>query len=122
VNESYGIYNSLGVDNALFLANKKRTYSIFGVEVNEKDFEKIKSELFDKLKGWKPTFNNLKSLYSKSGGEWKCTPIPFADEISKQEAWKDMPKEAVEYLKGLKYFNAEMFKKITGINVKESEE
>ena len=71
--------------------------------------------LSEKADGWKPTFNNLKSLYLKSGREWKKTPIPNAEEISKEEAWKDMPKEMVEYIKSLPEFDAEMFFEITGI-------
>ena len=37
------------------------------------------------------------------------------------EAWKDMPREAIDYVKTLPEFNAEMFKRITGIDVSETE-
>lgn len=70
-----------------------------------------------KLNGWVPTFNNLKSLYLKSGSSWKLTPIPNAKEISKKEAWESMPKEAIEYIKSLEEFDKDMFEEITGIEV-----
>ena len=67
------------------------------------------------LNGWTPTFNNLKSLYLKSGSDWKSTPIPNAEEIQKEEAWESMPKPAIAYLKTLKEFSMEIFEEITGI-------
>ncbi len=33
------------------------------------------------------------------------------------EAWKDMPIEAIEYLKSLPEFDANIFKRVTGIDV-----
>ena len=38
------------------------------------------------------------------------------------EAWKDMPQEAIDYLKGLPEFNAKIFKRVTGIDVNKEEE
>ena len=49
VNCSYGISNSFGVDSALFLANKPRTYSIFGHEVSERRFLEVEEILYSKL-------------------------------------------------------------------------
>ena len=114
-NWSSGVLNSFGVDGALFLTNKPRTYSIFGKTVTKARFEDVQVKLFGLLNGWKPTFNNLKSLYLKSGGEWTRTPIPNAKEISKQEAWADMPKVAIEYIKSLHEYDAAMFDEITGL-------
>ena len=115
VNGSYGILNSFGVDNTLFLADKPRTYSIFGKEVTENRFIEVKDKLFNLLGDWKPTFNNLKSLYLKSGGKWARTPIPNAKELSIKEAWEGMSQKAIEYIKSLPEYDAEIFKKITGI-------
>lgn len=117
VNRSYGVLNSFGVDNALFISDKKREYSIFGRKVSEERFERVYSNLHVHLDGWKPTFNNLKCLYLKYGSDWKKTPIPNAEEIQKEEAWRDMPVGAIEYLRTLPEFNSEMFFKITGIKV-----
>ena len=115
VNYSFGITNSFGVDSALFLANKPRTYSIFGHEVSERRFLEVEEILYNKLNGWRPTFNNIKALYLANGSDWKLTPIKDAEEIIKKEAWASMPKEAVEYVKSLPEYDAEMFREITGI-------
>ena len=117
VNRSYGILNSYGVSNALFLANKTQTYTIFGKNVTKEKFNEVWITLHRKLNGWVPTFNNLKSLYLKSGSDWELTPIPNAKEISKKEAWGSMPKEAIEYIKSLEEFDKDMFEEITGIEV-----
>ena len=115
VNRSYGVLKCYGVDNALFLANKPRTFSIFGKEVTEERFNEVYGRLQRALNGWTPTFNNLRGLYRKFRNDWKLVPIPEAAEISKEEAWKDMPKEAIEYVASLPEFDAAMFKEITGI-------
>lgn len=118
VNWSFGILNSYGVDSALFLANKKRTYSIFGKRVSEDRFDEVQCNLYQRLNGWRPTFNNIKALYLKNGSDWKLTPIKNAKEIARQEAWRDMPREAVEYVASLPEFDADMFFEITGIDLK----
>ena len=58
---------------------------------------------------WSPTFNNLKSLYLKSGSNWEKTPIPDARKLQIKEAWEGMPKEAIKYLKSLPEFDAKIF-------------
>ena len=116
VNKSYGIDNCFGVSNVLFTNNKKADYLLFGKKISQKRWEKINNEFRQLLNGWTPTYNNLKSLYIKSRNEWKSTPIPNAKEIQKKEAWKDMPKEAIKYLKKLKEFDKKIFKDITGLN------
>ena len=118
VSRSFGILNSYGVDCALFLANKKRVYLIFGKEVSEGRFLEVENNLYEKLGSWRPTFNNIKALYLKNGSDWKLTPIKNAEEISKQEAWKDMPREAVEYVASLPEFDADMFFEITCIDLR----
>ena len=88
---------------------------IFGIAVTKKRFDKVRKTLYEKLGDWRPTFNNLKSLYLKHGSKWERTPIPDAKEISKEEAWAEMPKEAISYVKSLPEFNGDMFFEITGI-------
>ena len=118
VNGSFGILNSYGVDCALFLANKKRVYLIFGKEVSEGRYLEVKNNLYEKLGIWKPNFNNIKALYLKNGSDWKLTPIKNAEEIARQEAWRDMPREAVEYIASLPEFDADMFFEITCIDLR----
>ena len=115
VNESYGILDCYGVSNALFLANKPQEYTIFGKTVDKNYWDRVQNNLVRLLNGWIPTFNNLKSLYLQYGSDWKLTPIPRAAEISKEEAWRDMPREAIEYIKSLPEFDGDMFYEITGI-------
>lgn len=38
------------------------------------------------------------------------------------EAWKDMPEEAIEYIKSWPEFDASIFKRVTGIDVNEKDE
>lgn len=119
VNWSFGILNSYGVDCALFLANKKRVYLIFGKEVSEGRYLEVKNNLYEKLGIWEPNFNNIKALYLKNGSDWKLTPIKNAEEIARQEAWRDMPREAVEYVASLPEFDADMFFEITCIDLRQ---
>ena len=90
-------------------------YKVFGKRVSEKRFNEVWKKLHEKLNGWTPIFNNLKALYLANGSDWTLTPIDKAEEIQKEEAWKDMPKVAVEYIKSLPEFDADMFFEITGI-------
>ena len=52
----------------------------------------------------------------KGNQEWWSFCFPQLKEIDEQEAWNKMPKEMLEYIKNLPEFNAEIFKKITGID------
>jgi hypothetical protein len=97
--------------------NKKNEYYLFNKKVKKERWEEIQLKLYRRLNGWHPEFNNLKYLYLKSGLEWKKTPIPKAEEVQKEEAWKDMPKVAVEYLASLPEFDKKIFEGITGIEV-----
>ena len=115
VNRSFGIHNSYGVDNALFMADKPRQCSIFGKAVTEERFNEVWRELQLKLNGWLPSYNNIKSLYLKAGSDWKLTPIANAEKLSVKDAWAGMPKEAVDYVRSLPEYDAEMFAKITGM-------
>jgi hypothetical protein len=90
---------------------------LFNKEVSDDRIREVKSRYNSLVGDWHPQFNNLKALYLKHGSEWKNTPIPNAEELSKQEAWADMPQAAIDYLKGLPEFDAKVFEEITGINV-----
>lgn len=126
VNRSYGIYKSNGVSNALFLADKKESFSIFGVEVEQERFEEVRENLYNRLNGWIPKFNNAFELYVQNGSDWKKVKASeiystLENDDEPYEAWKDMPKTAIEYVMSLPEFNAKMFKRITGIDVEQQE-
>ena len=127
VNYSYGVLNSFGVDNAIFLADKKRTFSIFDKEVSEERFNEVWSEIYNKANNWYPKFNNAFELYLKNGNDWEKVNASEIKETLEDwkkpyEAWKDMPKELLSYIKSLEEFNSEMFKTITGIDTDKKEE
>ena len=126
VNWSYGILNCSGVDRAIFLADKKRSFSIFGKKVKEDRFNEVWNVLFSKLNGWYPRFNNAVYLYQKCGNDWEkvnaseiCGTLKNWDKPYK--AWKDIPKEALEYIQNLPEFDAKMFQRITGFDIEVKE-
>jgi len=120
VNGSYGVLNCFGVDREIFNANKTRTHKIFGKEVTEDRWNDVWGKLHEKLNGWKPEFNNAFELYIKTGKNWKKVKASeitgtLEDHNQPYEAWKNMPQEAIDYVKSLPEFNAEIFEAVTGI-------
>ena len=114
-NDCIGSYDCFGIANDIFSAHKEETYTIFGREISKERFKEVKQKILELWGKWYPKFNNLHTLYLKSGSKWEETPIPNAKEISKEEAWADMPKEAVKYIQSLPEFNQETFTEITGL-------
>ena len=110
----YGVINCSGLANALFAADKKSPYAIFGKEVSEERFNEVKNTI-DKLnKGWIPAPTNTKELYLMVGSDWKKVPLYRVKEKTQAEVWADMPAATVEYIKSLPEFDAQIFKQITG--------
>ena len=62
-------------------------------------------------------FCKVGALRKENGELWENVPVPKISGISNIEAYKDMPKELIEYFKSLPEFDAEIFKEITGIEV-----
>ena len=119
INGSFGVINSYGVDHALFLADKPREYTKFGSKDSKDRFSAVHYTLISKLNGWRPVFNNIEAR--QLGNSSSCgtlTPTQKAENLSKQEAWAGMPKEAIDYVASLPEFDADMFFKITGITIK----
>lgn len=75
----------------------------------------VRKQLSCLLKEWLPNFHNMNKLYMRFGGKWQLVPFNDLKELSKEEAWADMPIEAIKYVKSLKEFDASIFTKITGI-------
>ena len=119
VSRSYGVLSCAGVSRSLFSHDINNEFYVFNKKISEERYCEINNNLEKLLCGWTPTFNNLRSLYIKAGSEWMKTPIPKAEEIQKEEAWKDMPKPAIEYLKSIGEFDAKAFYTITGIKTEE---
>lgn len=127
VTGSFGILNCVKVSNALFLANRTNTnaWTIFGKEVSERDWKSIRFTLHEKLGDWYPIFNNIHALYLKSGSNWDHVHyedekgISKLKELSKEEAWAGMPQEAIDFVRSLPQFDADMFYEITGIRAEQ---
>lgn len=117
VNLSEGIIQSNGIHNSMFVSNIHRKSLLFNKEVTEDRINEVRDKYNSLVGYWHPQFNNLKSLYLKHGSEWKQTPIPKAEELSKKKAWSDMPKVAIDYLRSLPEFDAKIFEEVTGIKI-----
>lgn len=120
IENSYGvcsclfIKNCLGISNSIFCINTTGTNMIFNKSIS---FERINSILRDiKLifMYWHPKFTNAEELILKNN-YWEYTPANKIIEVTIKEAYKDMPKELIEYFKSLPEFDAKIFKEITGI-------
>jgi len=68
--------------------------------------------------------SNVVYLYLKAGKDWSkvnaseiCGTLENWDEP--YEAWKDLPREVLDYIRSLPEFDAVMFKRITGIGAEE---
>ena len=121
VDTCFGLLECKGAYQCLFVHKRNGISNlVFGKKISDKKFNEIHSALLRHLDTWRPEPTNLTSFYLKCGSDWKLTPIQEASSVSNEEAWKSMPAKAIEYLAGLKEFNASTFKKITGITAKKS--
>jgi len=78
--------------------------------------------LYSKLNGWFPKFNTA-YIWLKKEGSWEKVDASKIESTLKNwekpyEAWKDMPQKAIDYVASLPEFDAKMFLRITGIDVK----
>ena len=115
VARSLGIRNCKGIFNSIFSCDIESPSYLFNKQVDQSRFNEVHTKIKELIGSWQPTFNNLKSLYLKNDGEWKKTPIPDAKKLQTEEAWEGMPQIAIDYIKSLPEFDAEIFKEITGI-------
>lgn len=120
VNGSYGCLSCHGIDQCLFCYGITGRYFVFNKPSSKKRVEEIYQEVRGLLYPWKPVFNNIKALYLANGSDWKLTPVHNAEELSIKEAWSGMPAAAIEYVRSLPEFDADIFEKITGITQEES--
>jgi len=103
----------------MFCINERSKPKIFGVEVSEKRADNVRTKYRELCNGWHPKFTNAFELYQKVGNDWKKIPVKeLSGHNDGKKAWKDMPQEAIDYIKSLPEFNARMFEEITGIDIK----
>ena len=121
VDTCFGLLECKGAYQCLFVHKRNGISNlVFGKKISDKKFNEIHSALLRHLDTWRPEPTNLTSFYLKCGSDWQLTPIHEASSVSNEEAWRSIPAKAIEYLAGLKEFNAKIFKQITGITAKKS--
>lgn len=105
----------------MFVANRKPKSLLFNKSVTEERIAEVRGKLNELLDGWYPKFNNLNALYEANGEKWEHTPIPEAKTIGKTEAWASMPQAAIDFLRELPEFDADVFFEVTGIQTQKEE-
>jgi len=121
VNGSYGVVRSFGVSQAIFCADKLRIPTIFGTEVSQQRYKEVWERIRLLNNGWFPKFNNAFELYVKNGNDWAKVDASQIKSTDESLAWKDMPKQTIDYLRSLPEFDASIFKAVTGFDSEESE-
>jgi len=116
---SDGVNLSDGVCNCLFITKQRGVADmIFNKQTTQERAGEIISEYRNKLNSWRPKFNNAFTLYDANGKEWKKVDASEIKEVARAEAWEGMPTKAIDYLKSLDEWDADIFKEVTGIDAK----
>jgi hypothetical protein len=118
VSNSYGIFDSNGISNNFFAAHLPKKYYLFQKEVSQSRYIEVRNEFALISNNFTPQYTNLQGLYKKFGERWKFVPIQATKELQKEEAWQDLPKQAIDYLVSLPEFDADIFYEVTGLRVK----
>jgi hypothetical protein len=120
VNWSNGVNGSNGVCNCLFITNQRGVADmIFNKQTTKARAENIIMKYREKLNNWKPKYNNAFKLYDAHGKDWKNVDASQIKEVDNKTAWEGMPRDAIDYLKSLPEWDANIFKDITGIDTNE---
>jgi len=103
----------------MFTVDKQgAAFKLFKTQATKKRAEQFSIEFWDKMGDWMPDWHGAFELYKKNGSDWKKVDASeFSRSSSRKEAWKDMPQAAIAWLQEQPEFDAEIFKKITGIDV-----
>lgn len=117
VNSSFGIFKSFGVNGSLFVTNYRGPRMLFNKVVTDARADGVQLEFIKLCKGWRPTFNNVKSLFLDHGSDWEKVPLKETSPLFTSAAWAGMPQEAIDYLKSLPEFDPVVFEEVTGIRV-----
>ena len=115
VHGSYGVRYSSGVYKGIFCYDLPRQAYLFNKPVTEERVDEVRREIERLNDGWHPNFTNIKELYLKVGSSWDKVPLYRLKDKTNAEAWADMPKATIEYLRSLPEFDAKVFEAVTGI-------
>lgn len=108
----YGLLQCKGAYLSVFCHKKNGiAYHIF----NRETTEQRAVEVLNHIGGFHyiPKWDNITML--KEGKEWREICWPELRENDTESAWCDMPAEMLGYIRSLPEFDAQIFKKITGI-------
>ena len=112
----YGLLQCEGAYLSVFCHKKNGiAYHIF----NRKTTKQRAVEVLNHIVGFHyiPKWHNITML--KEGEEWTEICWPELRENDTNSAWCDMPAEMLDYIRSLPEFDAQIFKKITGIGSEE---
>lgn len=101
--QCFAVQNCQNLYFSLFcygIKNKQNCF--FNKKLEEREITEIRKEFFKILDGWHPHF---------------VSPQYILDSISYKRAWGMLKTEAIEYLYNSKYFDKEIFYKITEIDI-----
>ncbi len=100
-----------GISRCILCYQTSGKLMIFNKPVTEDRFH----EVFDEL-DWYPDFTNANELKAKYGnGEWEATPAYAITERTAKEAYAEMPKKLIKYIKAMPEYDAKIFKAIMGL-------
>lgn len=120
--KSIGVYNCKyiknchGICNSILCINTQGNNLLFNKEVTSARIMKIFADIASITSNWFPNFTNVRALQEKEDYPKYISPEDISSVLS-IKAYKEMPKELVEYFKSLPEFDPEVFEEITGIEV-----
>ena len=103
-----------GISRCICCINYTGKLAIFNKSVSENRYCKIDNDIDGIMDSaeWRPDFTNAKTL--KGDKDWKETPASSIAGVDAKEAYKDMPQELIDYIKGLEEYDEAIFNAITG--------
>ena len=129
ISEGYGISNSFGIYNCYFIDNcnglsksimcigQSGENYLFNKKTDETRIDEIIYTIKEMMGSWYPKFTNAFDLFDKNNKKWEYVPAFGITVVDKKIAYKDMPEDLIKYFKELPEFDADIFKKITGIEI-----
>ena len=122
---SNAVYNSYAIDSCNGIFKSAFCYKINGAAhciFNKQSDENRCAEIIQKLKSfdWQPAYYNWDECYINKNDKLTFCPYILQESTTKN-AWTGIPDEMLEYITHLPEFDAEIFKKITGIDVETDE-
>lgn len=89
---------------------------LFNKQVTEERISEVSSKYNELVGDWMPAQTNGFEL-KKEVGSWEKVDISEFKTYTWEESWGNMPEKAIEYLQSLPEWDAELFKKITELDV-----